>query len=211
MRVGSRIGSVARDRTTWLVLLALTLGVVLPAACVIWFMTEAAANQADAARQRVSDALRGQLRLLRERSMPTGGHGLRRIEQSRRPRGAGRSSGWSPPVRSIRSCSPPARASLAIRRSLPLSVHGGATTTRSNGGLASALEAYGSHAAAAQEYATHRRSDSTVGFRRASRTGAGARAAQGRRYDRRPRGDRALLLNAEVCRRSRSAWPADCR
>ena len=67
MRVGSRIGSVARDRATWLVLLALTVGVVLPAACVIWFMTEAASNQADAARQRLSDALRGQLRLLRER------------------------------------------------------------------------------------------------------------------------------------------------
>src|SRR6187551_3231444 len=67
MRVRNRIGSVVRDRATWLVLLALALGVVLPATCVIWFMTEAASNQADAARQRLSDALQGQLRLLRER------------------------------------------------------------------------------------------------------------------------------------------------
>src|SRR5688572_27224149 len=67
MRVGSRIGGIARDRATWLVLLALTLGVVLPATCVIWFMTEAASNQADAARQRLSDSLQGQLRLLRDR------------------------------------------------------------------------------------------------------------------------------------------------
>jgi signal transduction histidine kinase len=48
-------------------LLALALGIALPAVAVIWFMTEAASNQSDAARQRLSDALRGQLRLLRER------------------------------------------------------------------------------------------------------------------------------------------------
>jgi signal transduction histidine kinase len=48
-------------------LLALVVGVLLPAASVIWFMTEAAGNQADAARQRLSDARRLQLQLLRER------------------------------------------------------------------------------------------------------------------------------------------------
>ena len=69
------------------VLVALVLGVIVPAASIIWFMTEAASNQADAARQRLSDSLRGQLRLLSERidawsvgftlasgSTPTGEH-----------------------------------------------------------------------------------------------------------------------------------------
>src|SRR5262245_24460787 len=68
MHVGrGRLGSISQDRATWLVLLSLLLGVLAPAACVIWFMNEAIANQADATRQRVSEAYRGQLRLLRER------------------------------------------------------------------------------------------------------------------------------------------------
>src|SRR5688572_27588048 len=67
MRLSGRLGTAAGDRATWLVLLALGLGVLLPAACVIWFMTEAAGNQADAARQRLTDSLRGQLQLLRDR------------------------------------------------------------------------------------------------------------------------------------------------
>src|SRR5262245_51974667 len=62
-----RLGSIGQDRATWLVLLSLLLGVLAPAACVIWFMNEAIANQADATRQRVSEAYRGQLRLLRDR------------------------------------------------------------------------------------------------------------------------------------------------
>lgn len=55
------------DRAIWLVVVSVVLGVLIPAASLIWFMTEAARNQADAARQRLSDALRGQLRLLQER------------------------------------------------------------------------------------------------------------------------------------------------
>ncbi|HEX5108470.1 MAG TPA: HAMP domain-containing sensor histidine kinase [Vicinamibacterales bacterium] len=62
-----RLGSIGQDRATWLVLLSLLLGVLAPAACVVWFMNEAIANQADATRQRVSEAYRGQLRLLRDR------------------------------------------------------------------------------------------------------------------------------------------------
>jgi len=81
---GGRIGSVTRDRANWPVLLSLVLVVVVPAACIIWFMTEAAGNQADAARQRLSEALRGQLRLLRDRieadsSQPTYIHTIRDV------------------------------------------------------------------------------------------------------------------------------------
>ena len=67
MRLTSTLGGWAREGNTWLVLLALMLGVVLPAACVIWFMTAAASNEADAARQRLTDSLRGQLQLLSDR------------------------------------------------------------------------------------------------------------------------------------------------
>jgi signal transduction histidine kinase len=67
MGTAGRIGSFTRDRAIWPVLLSLVLLVVAPAACIIWFMTEAAGNQADAARQRLSEALGGQLRLLRDR------------------------------------------------------------------------------------------------------------------------------------------------
>ena len=49
-------------------LLALLLvAVVVPSACVLWFMNEAVTNQAAAARRPVVDAYRGQLRLLRGR------------------------------------------------------------------------------------------------------------------------------------------------
>jgi hypothetical protein len=63
---GTRLGSAGQDRSTWLVLLFLTVAVLAPTACVLWFMNEAAKNQADAARQRVTEAYRGQLRFLRE-------------------------------------------------------------------------------------------------------------------------------------------------
>ena len=62
-----RLGSISQDRATWLVLLSLLLGVLAPAVSVIWFMNEAITNQADATRQRVSEAYRGQMRLLRDR------------------------------------------------------------------------------------------------------------------------------------------------
>lgn len=67
MRVRRELRGMVEHRATWVVGLALALGVGLTAACVIWFMTEAASSQADAARLRLSEALRGQLRLLRER------------------------------------------------------------------------------------------------------------------------------------------------
>ena len=47
--------------------LFLTLGVLAPTACVLWFMNEAARSQAVAARQEVAEAYRGQLKLLREK------------------------------------------------------------------------------------------------------------------------------------------------
>ena len=47
--------------------LFLLLGVLLPTACVLWFMNEAARSQAESARQSVSEAYRGQLRMLRDR------------------------------------------------------------------------------------------------------------------------------------------------
>jgi signal transduction histidine kinase len=62
-----RLGSTSQDRAAWLGLFALLLGILAPAATVIWFMNEAVVNQADASRQRESDAYRGQLRLLRDR------------------------------------------------------------------------------------------------------------------------------------------------
>ncbi len=40
---------------------------VLPAACVLWFMTAALENDAAAAQQRILGAYRGQLRLVRSR------------------------------------------------------------------------------------------------------------------------------------------------
>ncbi len=55
------------DRSNWLLPLFLILGVLLPAGCVLWFMNDAAASQASAARQSVTEAYRNQLPLLRDR------------------------------------------------------------------------------------------------------------------------------------------------
>jgi signal transduction histidine kinase len=54
------------DRNTWLFIL-LILVVLVPAACLLWFMNEAVTAQSAAARQSVLDAYRGQLRLVRSR------------------------------------------------------------------------------------------------------------------------------------------------
>jgi signal transduction histidine kinase len=56
-----------KDRSAWLALLFLGIGVIAPTACVLWFMNEAARAQADAARQSIAEAYRGQLRFLRDR------------------------------------------------------------------------------------------------------------------------------------------------
>jgi signal transduction histidine kinase len=66
-RVGGGFGGTSQDRATWLALLCLLLAILAPAAIVIWFMNEAITNQADADRQRMSEAYRGQLRLVRNR------------------------------------------------------------------------------------------------------------------------------------------------
>src|SRR5687768_8412737 len=62
-----RLGSTSQDRVAWLGLFALLVGILAPAATVVWFMNEAIANQADASRQREAEAYRGQLGLLRDR------------------------------------------------------------------------------------------------------------------------------------------------
>lgn len=67
MEHANRIGRLGQDRSTWLILLLVLLGVLVPAACVLWFMNEAASSQAESARQAVMEAYRGQLRLVRDR------------------------------------------------------------------------------------------------------------------------------------------------
>src|SRR5215475_3651862 len=59
-----RIGG---DRGTWPPLLFLFVAVAAPTACVFWFMNVAARSQAEAAKRSVTEAYRGQLRLLRDR------------------------------------------------------------------------------------------------------------------------------------------------
>ena len=57
-----------RARSSWLIPLFLLFGVLAPTGCVLWFMNAAARSQGAAARQSVTDAYRGQLRLLRDRA-----------------------------------------------------------------------------------------------------------------------------------------------
>ncbi len=56
------------ERSTWLALLFIVVGVIAPTTCVLWFMRDASQAQANAARQNVAEAYRGQLRLLRDRA-----------------------------------------------------------------------------------------------------------------------------------------------
>jgi signal transduction histidine kinase len=67
VKIQPRLGSVGQDRSAWLALLFLVLGVIAPTGCVLWFMHVAARGQADAARQSVAEAYRGQLRFLRDK------------------------------------------------------------------------------------------------------------------------------------------------
>src|SRR5688500_18398927 len=55
-----------RDRAIWLGVLIL-LAALVPAAYVLWFTNDAISTQSAAARQRVLEAYRGQLRLVRSR------------------------------------------------------------------------------------------------------------------------------------------------
>jgi signal transduction histidine kinase len=59
---------VTRAFSSWLIPLFLLFGVLAPTGCVLWFMSVAARSQGAAARQSVTDAYRGQLRLLRDRT-----------------------------------------------------------------------------------------------------------------------------------------------
>ena len=53
---------------TLLPLLFLVVGVIAPTTCVLWFMRDAARAQADAAKQSVAEAYRGQLRFMRDKA-----------------------------------------------------------------------------------------------------------------------------------------------
>jgi signal transduction histidine kinase len=55
------------DHGSWTVLVLLLLAVLAPTACVLWFMNEAINNQREAARQKLVEAYRGQLVLVRDR------------------------------------------------------------------------------------------------------------------------------------------------
>jgi signal transduction histidine kinase len=68
MKIQPRLGSAGQDRSTWLALLFLVVGVIAPTTCVLWFMRDAARAQADAARQSVAEAYRGQLRFMRDKT-----------------------------------------------------------------------------------------------------------------------------------------------
>lgn len=67
MVLRNKLGSLHQDRAAWLVALFLVFGVLVPTASVLWFMNAAAKNQAILARQNLTDAYRGQLRLIRGR------------------------------------------------------------------------------------------------------------------------------------------------
>ena len=67
MNLRPHLAGTGHDFSRWLVLVFLAVGVLAPAACVLWFMNEAMANQRDAARQKLAEAYRGQLQLLRGR------------------------------------------------------------------------------------------------------------------------------------------------
>jgi hypothetical protein len=62
-------GTIGFDGSAWLFVL-LALLTVLPAACVLWFMNEALTRESSASHQRVLEAYRGQLRLVRSRLDP---------------------------------------------------------------------------------------------------------------------------------------------
>ena len=61
------ISSASQDREAWLVLLLLVLGVLIPAASILWFTNTAAQHEASAARREAAEAYEGQLRLMRDR------------------------------------------------------------------------------------------------------------------------------------------------
>ena len=69
MAIKLRTPGVSIDASAWLFVL-LALLTVLPAACVLWFMNDALTRESAASHQRVLEAYRGQLRLVRSRLDP---------------------------------------------------------------------------------------------------------------------------------------------
>jgi signal transduction histidine kinase len=57
-----------RDRTAWLLLLFVVMGVLVPGAAVVWFMNAAARSQAENAKKSVMDAWSSQLRFFTDRT-----------------------------------------------------------------------------------------------------------------------------------------------
>jgi signal transduction histidine kinase len=62
-----QFGGAGNDRGLWMVLGVLLPAVLLPTACLLYFINEAVTTQRDLSRQKLGDAYRGQLRLVAER------------------------------------------------------------------------------------------------------------------------------------------------
>jgi type II secretory pathway pseudopilin PulG len=67
VRLRNRNLGAGGDGGRWLVPVLLLIGVLAPAACVLWFMNVAVNNQRDASRRKLAEAYRGQLKLVRDR------------------------------------------------------------------------------------------------------------------------------------------------
>ncbi len=67
MRIGVKLGGTSQDRGPWLVLLFILLAVSIPTACVLWFTNQTISIQRETARQKLIEAYRSQLALVRDR------------------------------------------------------------------------------------------------------------------------------------------------
>jgi signal transduction histidine kinase len=67
VKAAGKFGGAGHDRASWLALLLLLVALLAPTAGVLWFMNEAVNNQRDVARQKLAEAYRGQLALVRDR------------------------------------------------------------------------------------------------------------------------------------------------
>src|SRR6185369_6968247 len=76
------------DRTTWLVVLFLLVGVVVPTSSVVWFLNASVQRETAAARQTLTAAYRDQLRLIRGRIDAFWTDRARALSEHARPGGA---------------------------------------------------------------------------------------------------------------------------
>ena len=67
MRIGAKLGGASQGRGPWLVLLFVLLAVLIPTACVLWFTNQTINIQRETARQKLIEAYRSQLALVRDR------------------------------------------------------------------------------------------------------------------------------------------------